>query len=366
MRLTRFIGENIRNIKDLDISPGSSVNVIVGPNGAGKTAFLEGLYLLGNGKSFRTNRFADLVRAGQERVAARGEFEDETNPAQKHSVKVFKTRTATSILVNESNVSNASSLTRLVPMLLVEASSFGIVEGGPRVRRALIDRAAFHVEPDFLFNYRALVDALEQRNALLKSSTPGSSQIQFWDEKIENCADRITEIRQNCVANINELLSDSTRTRFEPGAISLRYRRGWAAGRSLAEVLRENRQRDISAGTTSEGPQRAEIEVLLKQALAARVASRGQIKSIVVSIVCALIRLVASRRGDTPMLLLDDIAAELDEIGISLALDSIRDTGAQVFLTAINDNVQPRLDRLTDRAFHVEHGFVAETASMNR
>lgn len=367
MQLTRFSGENIRNIKSLDISPGSSVNVIVGQNGAGKTAFLEGLYLLGNGKSFRTNRFSDLVRTEQGRVAARGEIKDETETEaeRRYTVRVSKSKDGTSILVDESSVLNASALTRLVPMLLVEANSFGIVEGGPRLRRALIDRVAFHVEPDFLLHYKTLTDALEQRNALLRSSA-GISQLQFWDEKIEICANRITEIRQDCVAKVNDLLSNDTRSRFEPGAISLRYRRGWVAGRNLADVLRENRQRDIAAGSTSQGPQRAEIEVRLKQSLAARTASRGQIKSIVVSIVCALIRLVAARRGKTPMLLLDDIAAELDETGVSLALENIRDTGAQAFITAINDNVRPRLDRFADRAFHVEHGLVTETASTSR
>lgn len=365
MLLKRFLGQNIRNIKNLDISPASSINVIAGLNGAGKTAFLEGLYLLGNGKSFRTNRFADLVRTDQENVAARGEFRTGDLSSQDLSVKVFKTRDGTSILINGEAISNASTLSRLVPMLLVEANSFGIIEGGPKIRRAMIDRVAFHVEPDFLLKYRTLAEALEQRNALLRNPA-GAGQIQFWDEKIEDCANRITEIRQGCVAQVNELLSTDTRSRFEPGAISLRYRQGWAAGRSLADVLRDNRQRDIAAGSTSEGPQRAEIEVRLKHSLAARIASRGQIKSIVVSIVCALIRLVASRRGFVPMLLLDDIAAELDESGVSKALESIRDTGAQAFITAINDNVRGCLDGFADRAFHVEHGSVAETASTSR
>jgi DNA replication and repair protein RecF len=250
-------------------------------------------------------------------------------------------------------------------MLLVGASSFGVVEGGPKIRRALIDRVAFHVEPDFLFSLRLLNEALEQRNAVLRRSG-GGSEIQFWENQIEIHANRISDIRQDCISRLNNLLRDNTRKGLERGSISLRYRRGWADGRNLAEVLKENRRRDFATGSTTAGPQRAEIEIRVAETLAARVASRGQIKTIVVSIVCELLRLIASKRGNRPMLLLDDIAAELDEAAVSEALDSIRDTGAQVFITALNDNLRTHLDSSSDKAFHVKRGLVDETTTTSR
>lgn len=345
------------------MAPAAGINLFWGSNGSGKTTVLEAIEILHSGKSFRSGRFLDLVTHGERQFGIRGDVEFSSREAGAgHHIKVIKANLSTTIEVNDLPVTSASALAKIFPLLIVEPSSFGIVEGGPRVRRSLVDRAMFHVEPDFLKQSKSYIYALNQRNRLLKINAP-VSQLVFWAEELARYGEHIDAARGRCIQAINQTFATGSETDEAIGQIHLRYKRGWKSGVTLNEALKQNLAQETRSGMTQSGPHKAEIEILTEGRGVARIASRGQIKTIVISIIAELAKYIFQAIGVRPIVLVDDFAAELDEFLCALTLKIMRQTKAQVFLTSIT-NRSVSFSSLEDLCmFHVEQGNVS--ASIN-
>lgn len=340
------------------MTPTAGINLIWGSNGSGKTTLLEAIHILHCGKSFRSGRFLDLVTQGEQQFGVRADVEF-SNQEEKfaQSFRVQKANLSTVIEVNDQPVTSASVLAKAFPLLLVEPSSFGIVEGGPRVRRSLVDRATFHVEPDFLKNSRSYAYALSQRNRLLKAYAT-TSQLSFWSEELSRYGEEIHAARSRCVCALNRTFASGTETNAVLGQIQLNYKRGWSEGTTLNDALRHNVVREKRSGMTLTGPHKAEIEIQIADRGVARIASRGQIKTVVISIIAGLANYMFQAMGFRPIVLVDDFAAELDEFLCSRALSIMRQTKAQIFLTSI-DNLSEKFSPFESLSlFHVEQGTV--------
>ena len=357
---------NLRKIKALEIAPLPGINLFWGENGSGKTTLLEAIHFLHAGKSFRTNRFNELVSHGEQQFGVRGDVAFLIDPIERpRSFKIEKTRQSTHIEVDGSSVTSASVLAKSLPLLIVEPSSFGIVEGGPRIRRSLIDRASFHVEPDFLKNTRGYSYALHQRNQLLKTRAQ-VKQLFFWNEELARYGEALTVSRNRCVAALNEVFAAGTPIDDIVGNIQLKYRQGWKETLSLSEAIRQNQSQELVAGTTSAGPHKAEIEIQAGGSGLARIASRGQIKIVVLMMISALVDYIYKMAGYRPVVLVDDFSAELDGFMRQMALNLLSQTKAQLFLTSIDDCVTITNGLNIEGRFHVEQGQVGPLSPSNQ
>jgi len=355
MRLSRLRINHLRSIESLEIEPGEGINILWGSNGSGKTTILEAIHLLHSGKSFRTTRFGDLVARGQQQFGIRGDVSDGPDETGVKVIRVQKGIQHSVVELEGSIVSNASTLAKALPLLLIEPTSFAIVEGAPKVRRSLIDRASFHVEPGFFRDARNYTTALQQRNRLLKSH-PKASQLSFWNEELARHGEAIHRCRARCVQVLNENLSNGSPLEERLGRISLRYRRGWLERSTLSEALEDNFPLQLTSGSTLVGPHKAEVEITNSGGSLARIASRGQVKAVIISLVTAMVEYIESTIGAAPILLVDDFAAELDNAMRQLAFNMLEKIRSQVFLTSIED-LAPNFNssrKLT--SFHVEHG----------
>jgi DNA replication and repair protein RecF len=213
------------------------------------------------------------------------------------------------------------------------------------------------VEQDFLKNSRSYLYALVQRNRLLKSRFH-SSQLVFWNEELARTGEEVHSSRLRCIQALNSTFAAGVAINEELGRIRLNYRQGWKEGIPLIESFRQNQQQEISSGLTMSGPHKAEIEIQVGGGGVARIASRGQIKALVICIIAALVNYIFSVIGFRPIVLVDDFAAELDDFMRSLTLKMLGDSKAQVFLTSIDNHLanSTSLDILS--TFHVEHGNV--------
>ncbi len=358
MRISRLRAYNLRKIRSLDISPSEGINLIWGGNGCGKTTLLEAIHFLHSGKSFRSSRFLDLVTQGEQQFGVRGDvYFKEVQANRERSFKVRKEHLSTDIEVDQKTVTSASVLAKAFPLLIIEPTSFGFVEGGPRLRRSLIDRATFHVEQEFLMNSRKYTYALNQRNRLLKANA-GAIQLNFWAEQLAHHGEEISEARMRCIAALNDEFNSGHELDDVLGKVQLKYRKGWKDGIALTEALETNMSRETRAGVTSTGPHKAEVEILVGGSGVARTASRGQIKTIAISIIAALSKYMFQATGIRPILLVDDFAAELDDSMSSLVLRILSKTNCQVFITSINR--QPTETSLLEvpGMFHVKQGSV--------
>ncbi len=356
---------HIRRIAEARVTPAPGINLVHGPNGSGKTSLLEAVHLLSTAKSFRTHRTTDVISHGQLALAVAGKIaaSDGTSIAV-HKIGVEKSAKDTRLRLDGENVRSASVLASLFPVLVLDTEAYSILDGGPANRRALLDRTLFHVEQNYLATFKSYHRALKQRNELLRSPRAARSDAEYWDVELSRSGHVLDALRAECVERLNErLLSDILRTRV--GAVSFQYHRGWKAGDKLHDVLASHWARDRDAGTTTSGSHRADLRLLVNGRSGPASLSRGQGKLVMAALTAAQAHLIQDGVGKRPVLLVDDLAAELDAEGRMLATSLLLERSAQVFFTATD----PALLRtpLAGHAvamFHVEHGAIVAEASL--
>ena len=355
--LERLTARHFRIVRELDIGLAAGVNVFEGRNGGGKTSLLEMIYLLGTGKSFRTSRAADYITTGEQRTLVTGRVQDDSR-SQVSLLGIEKSTTDTLCRVDGQTVTAASELARHFSVVALDAQAFRILDDGPAIRRSLIDRALFHVEPNYLDLYKRFHRALRNRNELLKRQAP-IGEAEYWNEQFTQYALALDEARRCCVLRFNAWI-EVAKDACQWGQIRFEYRQGWRADADLRRLLDEGWRRDCETGTTHSGPHRAELRILLNGKPAANVVSRGQGKLLICALIAAQASFIAEGAGRWPALLIDDIASELDRDSCAAALSLLLSNKSQAFVTTIEGApLRAALPGDHGAWFHVERGQVA-------
>lgn len=351
VKLIRVEIRRLRVLGEVELEPSPAVNLIVGPNASGKTSLLEGLHLLALGRSFRTHRSAELIASGASSLEVRGVVQGRYGAL---GIEVRRDRHNTRIWVNGKPVGSASELARRLPLAALTPHTDGLLEGGPRERRRLLDWALFHVEQGYHETWKAYHRTLRQRNTLLRGHA-SPAVLTAWECELARHAERLDRSRAIWIEALTPVFSA-----LAEGLVGVRlgfaYRRGWPAGTPLDALLAAQRADDARAGFTRSGPHRADVVLETPDGPASRTLSRGQGKMAVAVLVVAHTRLLAERSGVRPLLLVDDFGAELDAVHVT-ALGRLLDTaGGQLFLTATAEARLPDWPGRSVRLFHVEQG----------
>ena len=139
-------------------------------------------------------------------------------------------------------------------------------------------------------------------------------------------------------------------------AVEIRYQAGWDTAAGLAEALRGNIGTDRARGFTGVGAHRADLRFSTQGAPVHQVLSRGEGKLFVVGLVLAQARFLQDAQGRRPVVLVDDLASELDEDSRGRLFGQLRALGAQVFVTTVSRDLVETVDWEGLRVFHVERG----------
>jgi DNA replication and repair protein RecF len=360
MRISRLTIEGLRNLRSVELRPGPGLNVLVGPNGAGKTSVMEALHLLAYGRSFRGRVRDGLVQTGRDALEVFAEWEEPGGRVRRaglrHAGQTWSGR------LDGAPVSQLGQLCAALAALTFEPGSHALVSGGGEARRRYLDWGLFHVEPDFLLLWRRYGRALKQRNALLKLRA-GADQFDVWDQELAETGEALTARR--------ELYLDSLQTRLQVasnelspvlGEAAFLFQPGWRREQlPLADALLLVRERDLATGFTSVGPHRADWRIAHARRPGLEALSRGQGKLTALAALLAQAEDFATRRGQWPLVLLDDLASELDLPHQQRLLRRLRASDAQVFITGTD--VPSALAGTGFELFHVEQGAVTHTAA---
>jgi DNA replication and repair protein RecF len=352
LKIVRLEISNLRVLRELVLEPGPAMNFIVGANGAGKTSILEGIYLAGRGRSFRHAESGPLIRndAGSSTVIV---HIDRGNGARASILGLRREKSAIVCRMDGKDLNKRSDLAEALPVQWVGSQPQVFLEQGPDVRRRFLDMGLFHVEHSYLHIVSELQRVLRQRNAALRSGDAEMASI--WDKPLELVSDQVNEARsrfvESLMPNVISLLSDWSQD-FD---FSYRYRSGWHTDKPLSELLKRKIGIDLKMGFTGIGPHRAELALFSDGLPVEKKLSRGQQKMLLLALNIALLDLSRSRTTWSPILLVDDLAAELDETNRSRVLRSLVERETQAFLTKIDDSAL-RVDSVDNRTFHVEHG----------
>lgn len=364
--------QNLRNLKSahLDLCPGH--NVLVGDNGAGKTSVLEAVHLLGYGRSFRSRQPKDLITKQSSELVVSSSFIDADDRESRAGISKSSSgnASASEVRLNGVSLNSTAELAANFPVIAIESSSFDLLDGGPKERRQALDWGVFHVEHSFSGLWRDYRRTLAQRNAQLKISDD-KSDYSYWNQGVVYISGQIHQLRQQYFTQFLpiflELLTElAPELRSELGEVSLDYHRGWAADKDLAQVLDERFSRDRFEKRTTKGCHAADLEFSIDGSLARDRLSRGQKKILVIAFKCAQASLYNSATNNSCVLLLDDLASELDADKWQKVLATLDKSGCQTLQTYTeleSSRFQGQEGREV-KMFHVKQGEISQAPEL--
>ncbi|PBJ84214.1 DNA replication/repair protein RecF [Lysobacteraceae bacterium NML93-0399] len=364
VQLTRLDLHNVRNLQPTRLHPDPGLNLLLGDNGAGKTSVLEGLHLMAYGRSFRGRVRDGLVQRGRDALELYVEWHDD--PRQSDRIRRAGLRHTGQDWTGRLDGLDVAHLGDLCAALMVvtfEPGSHALVSGSSDVRRRFLDWGLFHVEQDFLVQWRRYARALRQRNALLKSGAV-AAQLDAWDQELVEAAAPLDTRREGYLQRLQrEVQAVAQAIAPALGVPELVFMPGWRRqDLSLADALLVARDRDRAAGHTSVGPHRADWRIRFEDRPDQALLSRGQAKQSALCCLLAQAQDCAARfAGRWPIIALDDLASELDRHHQLQVLAYLRQAGAQVLITGTERPSYWSDTELTGAAvFHVEHGRVIQ------
>lgn len=353
MRLARLRLAGFRNYAQAELQPGGGLNLIAGANAQGKTNLLEAIWVLSGARSLRAADQGQLVLFGRAAASVEAALHMDASGSQRDLRLVLHRSGRRAFFVNGKAVRRFADVVGSLAVLWFSPDEVDVVRGAPAQRRRFLDVTLAQVDAvyrDALLRYTRIVS---QRNHLLRGArdrAAGESApvlLDAWDQQLAEVGGELTERRQELV---RELERRAARTQDEMTgggeALKLRYRStangpgagggepggpGEAAERLLAR-LRALRPAELARGATLAGPHRDDLEIRLGDTDLRYFGSRGQQRTAAVSLFVAAWGWMRQRIGEPPVLLLDDVASELDE-DRRRRLFAVLPREAQIFLT---------------------------------
>jgi len=347
LRLRALVARQFRNLGESTVRFGGEINLIVGGNGEGKTSLLEAIAVLTNLRSFRTTRWGAVARYGGRDFGLLGEVEGAAGRLRLEQRVELGPPVRRQLLVNGSPAPVERYL-GICPIATLSSSDSDLVTGPPAVRRALVDRFAFLLEPSTLGIVRAYQRALRQRNAALAGSSSGQ-ELDAWDLRLAKAAAQLLVRRLRAVDSLVGAFETTYNELRGPGfpAVSLGYRGdAWLNEPESPEKVEESYQkrynatrvRDRHAGHSLEGPHRHDLRIDADEQPAKEVLSSGQIKVVAAALRLATVHHVERERGEQLPVMVDDVDAELDRESFA-RLAAVLAGDRQLLLTSAHGDV---------------------------
>lgn len=364
MRVISLEVESFRNLKPQKIQFDKKLNILTGENAQGKTNALEAICLCALGKSPRTDKDRELIQIGEKLGRVSIEYESQFGTATiDFSIMSGKRR----IAVNSVPIMKTGDLMGYFNAVWFSPDELRLVKEGPAERRRFMDIDICQTDRTYLDTLSRFNKALAQRNNILRESLPAviDDTIGIWDSVLAKEGAKLIKKRRDFVlklapeaAELHGRLSGNKERLIVSYITQI-------AGESLGELtesytslLTKNRGKDVSARFTTVGAQRDDVKLSFggaENSIDVRVyGSRGQQRTTALALKLAETQIMKEATGDTPVLLLDDVLSELDELrqGRLLSLGG----ELQIILTTA---VLPQ--SLRGRTFTVSDGIISPT-----
>ena len=350
MRFQSLYLKNFRNYEDLELEFDPGLNLILGENGKGKTNILEGLFVMGLGRSFRTNSDREMIAFGRETALSRAKvISDDENETE---IEITYSNEGKLIKVDGVKLQRTVDLLEKVYIVVFSPDDLRIIKDGPDSRRRFMDRELCQIRPVYYSDLGSYKKVLKQRNMLFKQGCRDESLIAVFDESLADYGIRIIEERERFVSRIRDICASihfEISSGEEKLGIEYETRFSAAEGADLAEKkdiykrkLEESRESDMQRGFTGFGPHKDDLKIEINGIDTRQYGSQGQQRTAALSIKLAEIDLIKQETGCSAILLLDDVLSELDQRRQRYLIEAMRKV--QVFVTATE--IDPEVMRL--------------------
>ncbi len=315
--------------------------VLTGANGAGKTNLIEALSLLSPGRGLRRAPFDTLFQAGGgDQWAVAATVETPQGPVDL-GTGGGSGETGRRVRINGANARTIEELAAHVRLLWLTPSMDGLFTGGASDRRRFLDRLVMTLIPDHGVSVSGFDHAMRQRNKLLDEN-PDPVWLSAIEAQMAGFAGAIYFARTDALAHLQNLAAADMDEAFPSALLALsplfspdeNYASSSVLEQALIGHWQQSRPLDRAARRTLLGPHRVDLVVTHAQkSMPARLCSTGEQKGLLIGLILAHARLVASMTAMTPLLLLDEIAAHLDPLRRRALFGALDRLNTQVWMT---------------------------------
>lgn len=358
MPLSSLIINNFRNFNTAELDLNDTCNIFYGENGSGKTSILEAIYYLVLGRSFRSHLLRRIVKYDSNDFSIFGKIKQDHNLTPIGITRSIET--GKRIRIAGKDVDSNIELTKLLPLQLLNHNSYFFLYEGPKARRQFMDWGLFHVEQSFLTLWRKVERILEQRNIALRTKA-STDQIRAWDKDLVQFGHELHACRKQYVEELIPIVHAVLKNLSLEFSVDISYFPGWNQKIDLDSMLISNLKNDLQFGYTTAGPQRADIQLLVKGIPAKDALSRGQQKILLYGLQIAQGILLNKLTKKSCIYLVDDLAAELDLQKYTVLSNVLLSLpGAQLFVTGLE---QQKLEAVFSanadkKIFQIDNGVI--------
>ena len=362
MKINSISLENFRNISTLSLEF-ENTNIIWGENAQGKTNLIEAIYLFTGAHSFRSIKDRELIKFGEEKSRLGIEFFS-NDRIQTAKIEIAQRKKA---WLNGVAKKSAVSFGDEIKAIIFSPVHLTMIKDGPNERRKFIDNALCQLKSNYACLLKSYNRLLIQRNAVLKKSESleqAEAFLSLWDESLAKTGAKIIYQRLKYIEAIKPYMSDifngisSGRENIDVKYIGADEYDADIKNieNKLLNSISSHHNADFFNQTTTKGPHRDDIEILINGKSARAFASQGQQRSCVLALKLAEAALLKQMTGIQPVALLDDVMSELDEKRQDYILNHIKD--CQVFITCCDKETVLRLKK--GKTFHIKDGNLLE------
>lgn len=352
MFISRLKLINFRNYSSLDIELHNKLNIFIGNNAQGKTNILESIYLTGFGKSFRTSKDKELIKANKNMAYVKVEGE------KRHGEVSIELRLwngkKKEIKTNGLSLTKLSELLGNIYIVIFSPEDLKLIKGGPAERRRFIDREISHVNRKYYYDIMSYNKVLLQRNNLLKNIVYNKKllkTIDIWDNKLVEFGIKVIFKRIEFINRLNALsrlihrkITDGREnlevkylSNIEVNSKSI-YEEAFKDFRTKLEKRLET---DIKRGYTTVGPHKDDLGIYIDDKDIRIFGSQGQQRTAALSLKLSEIEIIKGEVGEYPILLLDDVMSELDINRQNFLINSLRNVQTFITITEIPQLMAP-------------------------
>lgn len=356
MQLRALRVRGFRNLAAVDMRPGPRATVIFGQNGQGKTNLLEAVHVLAAFRSFRTRTSADLV--GWEAERARCEADLATGEVGRRLRAELPRTGAKRFWLDGKSVRRDAPALSSVAVVLFVPEDLLLPRAAPSERRRFVDTAVFGTERGYYREATVYLRLLKSRNAVLRRGEPDARVLDALDEQLAPAAARIVHRRRALVAALRPLFVAAFQRTHAARDVDIRYAGHpeieaegddeAALARAFRRGLDSRRALDARRKTTGFGPHLDDLLISLDGRPAREHASQGQSRSLVLALKLAELGLLSRHAGEPPLLLLDDVASELDEERRRRLFAELAALDGQSLVTVTDRDLLPQLPERVD------------------
>ncbi len=351
-RIDRLALQDFRNYPSLDITPPSGSVVLHGPNGAGKTNLLEAISLLSPGRGLRGAKLRELDRKGGQNWILRANLK---SAGERHAISIGRDadKDRKTVKIGGTTSRSQRALGEICAVLWLTPSQDRLFSEASSGRRRFLDRLVLAMIPDHARHVSLYERSLRERAHLLRRDRGDPSWLQALEQRIAEAAIAVAAARRSLVEALNPVIADVPFVRARPHLSLAGDIETWLGSAPALEVeqryietLKRTRSDDALTGGAAVGPHRSDLLVhdVTSDEPAAQV-STGRQKILLISIVLAEIRLRREQRGDSPLLLLDEIPAHLDQRHRAELFEVVLDLETQCWMTGTEASLFASLAR---------------------